>query len=147
MLWQSNSGNVGGFLEAQLDLLRVVDVHRHLAAIGQAAEQQLVGALEPAGDDRADGLVERRCDPSAPPEAARGVLLGAAGALEAVFSILCVREGRVPPTINLDNLDPTCKELGLDFTAHHAVEKNVNYALSNSFGFGGTNSSLIFGKV
>ena len=76
-----------------------------------------------------------------------GHLLGAAGALEAVFSILCVREGRVPPTINLDNLDPTCKELGLDFTAHHAVEKNVNYALSNSFGFGGTNSSLIFGKV
>ncbi|HCM39334.1 MAG: beta-ketoacyl-[acyl-carrier-protein] synthase II [Bdellovibrionales bacterium GWB1_52_6] len=76
-----------------------------------------------------------------------GHLLGAAGALEALFSILAIREGRIPPTINLDNLDPACKELGLDFTANQTVEKQLNYALSNSFGFGGTNSTLIFGKV
>ncbi|MCM2277562.1 MAG: beta-ketoacyl-ACP synthase II [Oligoflexia bacterium] len=76
-----------------------------------------------------------------------GHLLGAAGAIEAMFSILAIREGRIPPTINLETLDPGCAELGLDFTANRTVEKPVRYALSNSFGFGGTNASLIFGKV
>jgi 3-oxoacyl-[acyl-carrier-protein] synthase II len=76
-----------------------------------------------------------------------GHLLGAAGAIEAMFSIFAIREGRIPPTINLENLDPGCAELKLDFTANRAVEKKVDYALSNSFGFGGTNGSLIFGKI
>jgi 3-oxoacyl-[acyl-carrier-protein] synthase II len=76
-----------------------------------------------------------------------GHLLGAAGALEAMFSILAVKEGRIPPTINLENLDPGCAELRLDFTANTAVEKRVDFALSNSFGFGGTNGSLLFGRV
>lgn len=76
-----------------------------------------------------------------------GHLLGAAGAIEAMFSIFAIREGRIPPTINLENLDPGCAELKLDFTANRAVEKKLDYALSNSFGFGGTNGSLIFGKI
>lgn len=76
-----------------------------------------------------------------------GHLLGAAGAIEALFSIFTIREGLIPPTINLENLDPDCQELGLDFTANRLVEKPVNFALSNSFGFGGTNASLIFGKI
>lgn len=76
-----------------------------------------------------------------------GHLLGAAGAIEAMFSILAIRESRIPPTINLDSLDPGCAEFGFDFTANRAVEKRVDYALSNSFGFGGTNASLIFGRV
>jgi 3-oxoacyl-[acyl-carrier-protein] synthase II len=76
-----------------------------------------------------------------------GHLLGAAGAVEAMFSLLAIKNGLIPPTINLDNLDPACKELGLDFTANRAAEKKVDYALSNSFGFGGTNASLIFGRV
>lgn len=76
-----------------------------------------------------------------------GHLLGAAGAMEAIFSILAIREGRIPPTINLDNLDPGCLELGMNFTPHTAVEKRLDYALSNSFGFGGTNASLVFGRV
>ena len=76
-----------------------------------------------------------------------GHLLGAAGALESMFSILAIREGRIPPTINLDHLDARCAQLGLDFTAHRMVEKRLNYALSNSFGFGGTNASLIFGRA
>ena len=54
-----------------------------------------------------------------------GHLLGAAGAIEAMFSLLAIREGRIPPTINLENLDPGCAELGLDFTANRAVEKRV----------------------
>ncbi len=76
-----------------------------------------------------------------------GHLLGAAGALEAMFSLLAIYEGVIPPTINLDNLDPACAELGLNFTANHAVNKKFNYALSNSFGFGGTNASLIVGRI
>jgi 3-oxoacyl-[acyl-carrier-protein] synthase II len=76
-----------------------------------------------------------------------GHLLGAAGAIEGMFSLLAITEGRIPPTINIENLDPACAELGLDFTSGSAVEKRVNYALSNSFGFGGTNASLVFGRV
>jgi 3-oxoacyl-[acyl-carrier-protein] synthase II len=76
-----------------------------------------------------------------------GHLLGAAGAIEAAFSALSIRDSIVPPTINLENLDPKCAETGLDFTANHAVKKTVNVAMSNSFGFGGTNVSLLFKKV
>jgi 3-oxoacyl-[acyl-carrier-protein] synthase II len=76
-----------------------------------------------------------------------GHLLGAAGAIESVFSLLAIKNGLIPPTINLDELDPSCAELGLDFTANRAAEKRFDYALSNSFGFGGTNASLIFGRV
>lgn len=75
-----------------------------------------------------------------------GHLLGAAGAIEAVFSTLAVREGVIPPTINLENLDPACAELGLNYTPNTAVQKNVRAALSNSFGFGGANVSLLFKK-
>jgi 3-oxoacyl-[acyl-carrier-protein] synthase II len=75
-----------------------------------------------------------------------GHMLGAAGALEGIYSMLAIREGMIPPTINLENLDPVCAELKLDFTANRAIETRVNYALSNSFGFGGTNACLIFGR-
>ena len=76
-----------------------------------------------------------------------GHLLGAAGAIEAFFSLMAIRENRIPPTINVENLDPGCVELGLDFTTKGAIEKRLDYALSNSFGFGGTNGSLIFGRI
>ncbi len=76
-----------------------------------------------------------------------GHLLGAAGAIEAFFALMAIRESRIPPTINLDNIDPACAKLGLDFTAKKGVEKPIRFALSNSFGFGGTNASLIFGKI
>ena len=76
-----------------------------------------------------------------------GHLLGAAGAIEALFCVLAMRDSRIPPTINLDDLDDGCKALGLDFTANRAVEKRVDYSLSNSFGFGGTNGSLLFARM
>jgi 3-oxoacyl-[acyl-carrier-protein] synthase II len=76
-----------------------------------------------------------------------GHLLGAAGAIEAAFSLLAMRDSVVPPTINLENLDPKCAETGLDFTANHAVKKPISAVMSNSFGFGGTNVSLVFKKV
>ena len=71
-----------------------------------------------------------------------GHLLGAAGAVEAIFSILAINHGMVPPTINLEEVDPQCQ--GFDFVPHKAREAKIRYALSNSFGFGGTNASLVF---
>jgi 3-oxoacyl-[acyl-carrier-protein] synthase II len=70
-----------------------------------------------------------------------GHLLGAAGAIEAIFSILAIRDRVAPPTINLDN--PSV-ETPIDLVPHKARERDIDIALSNSFGFGGTNASLIF---
>jgi 3-oxoacyl-[acyl-carrier-protein] synthase II len=73
-----------------------------------------------------------------------GHLLGAAGAVEAIFCLLAMRDGIVPPTINLDNPDVTTR---LDLVPHTAQMRTVNVAMSNSFGFGGTNAALILSKV
>jgi len=70
-----------------------------------------------------------------------GHLLGAAGSTEAIFSILALRDGIIPPTINLENPDPQCD---LDYVPNESREKDVEIAMSNSFGFGGTNAVLIF---
>jgi len=72
-----------------------------------------------------------------------GHLLGAAGGIEAVFSALAIRDQVAPPTINLDNPDPECD---LDFVSATAREMKINIVMSNSFGFGGTNGTLIFRK-
>ncbi|RKZ38315.1 MAG: beta-ketoacyl-[acyl-carrier-protein] synthase II [Gammaproteobacteria bacterium] len=74
-----------------------------------------------------------------------GHLLGAAGGLEAVFSVLSLRDQVAPPTINLFNLDSECD--GLDYVAHQAKKMKINIALSNSFGFGGTNGTLVFKRL
>ena len=76
-----------------------------------------------------------------------GHLLGAAGALGALAAVLAIDTGAIPPTINLETLDPACAALGLNFTANTAVEKRVDAALANSFGFGGTNASLVFARA
>jgi len=73
-----------------------------------------------------------------------GHLLGAAGAVEAIFSILAIRDGVAPPTINLDN--PSV-ETPIDLVAHQARKREINTVLSNSFGFGGTNASLVFRRL
>jgi len=73
-----------------------------------------------------------------------GHLLGAAGAVESAFSVLAIHEGILPPTINLDNPDPACD---LDYVPKEARQTAIRTTLSNSFGFGGTNASLIFKKV
>ena len=70
-----------------------------------------------------------------------GHLLGAAGGLEAGISALAVRHQIVPPTINLENPDPECD---LDYVPNEKRTLSIDYALSNSFGFGGTNASLVF---
>lgn len=73
-----------------------------------------------------------------------GHLLGAAGAVEAIFSILALRDQVAPPTINLENPDEGCD---LDFVPHTARDTKINIVLSNSFGFGGTNGSLLFKRI
>ena len=76
-----------------------------------------------------------------------GHLLGAAGAMGAFAAVLAIHHGVVPPTINLDNLDPACADLGLNFTPNTAVQRSVRAALANSFGFGGTNASIVVARV
>jgi len=76
-----------------------------------------------------------------------GHLLGGAGAMGAFAAVKAIQEGLVPPTINLANVDPACAATGLNFTPNTAVKKEVRAALANSFGFGGTNASLVFAKV
>jgi 3-oxoacyl-[acyl-carrier-protein] synthase II len=72
-----------------------------------------------------------------------GHLLGAAGAVEAIASIMAINNSTVPPTINFENPDPQCD---LDYTFNKPVKKNINIALSNAFGFGGHNTSVLFKK-
>ncbi|MFP4129269.1 MAG: beta-ketoacyl-ACP synthase II [Halorhodospira sp.] len=74
-----------------------------------------------------------------------GHLLGAAGGVEAAFSLLALRDGVVPPTINLDEPEPQCE--GLDLVPHEARRRELGAVLSNSFGFGGTNASLLFRRL
>ena len=73
-----------------------------------------------------------------------GHLLGAAGGIEAVFSLLAIRDQVAPPTINLDNPDPQCD---LDYVPNTARQMEIITAMSNSFGFGGTNGTLIFRRL
>ncbi len=75
-------------------------------------------------------------------KSAIGHLLGAAGSVEAIFSILAMRDGVVPPTLNLDDPSDGCH--GIDLVPHEAKPHDRQAALSNSFGFGGTNATLIF---
>ena len=79
--------------------------------------------------------------PASATKSMTGHLLGAAGALEAVISIMTITNGVIPPTINLDNPDPECD---LDYVPHKARKAKVNTVVSNSFGFGGHNSVLVF---
>ena len=72
-------------------------------------------------------------------------MLGAAGSVEAIFSLLAMQNSLLPPTLNLTTPDESCE--GINLVANKAQSKNINYAMSNSFGFGGTNSCLVFKKI
>ena len=73
-----------------------------------------------------------------------GHLLGAAAAIEAIFSIKALHHNYVPPTINIENLDPECD---LDVTPNKGKKRDLHVTMSNAFGFGGTNASVIFQKI
>lgn len=105
------------------------------------------GTSTPLGDDIELAAVERLFGTAArqlamsSTKSATGHLLGAAGAVEAIFSVLAMRDDVVPPTLNLDS---PSRETVIDRVAHSAQERPVRVAMSNSFGFGGTNASLVF---
>ncbi|MEN8659438.1 beta-ketoacyl-ACP synthase II [Marivita sp.] len=135
---------------------------------GEGGERSMRAALKHAGLEPADidyinahgtstmadvielGAVERMMGDAAgkvtmsSTKSATGHLLGAAGAIEAIFSILAIRDQVAPPTLNLDT---PAVETSVDLAPKVKRERSINYALSNSFGFGGTNASVIFGKV
>ncbi|RYE11484.1 MAG: beta-ketoacyl-[acyl-carrier-protein] synthase II [Hyphomicrobiales bacterium] len=108
------------------------------------------GTSTPLGDEIELGAVTRLLGDAAPKAAmsstksAIGHLLGAAGSVEAIFSLLAMRDGIAPPTLNLDN--PSVESV-INLVPKVPLKKEINIALSNSFGFGGTNASLIFRKV
>ena len=105
------------------------------------------GTSTPAGDELEFGAVKRLFGDAAEnlsmssTKSAIGHLLGAAGSVEAIFCILAMRDQIVPPTLNLDNPADDC--IGIDLVPHQARKRQVRAALSNSFGFGGTNASLV----
>ena len=109
------------------------------------------GTSTPLGDEIEIGAVKKLFGSAidkvtvSSTKSAIGHLLGAAGAAEAIFSILAIRDGICPPTLNLHNPSEACR--GIDLTPLKAKEKKINVALSNSFGFGGTNASLVFRAV
>ena len=135
---------------------------------GEGGERSMRAALADAGKEPADidyinahgtstmadvielGAVERMMGEAAgsvtmsSTKSATGHLLGAAGAIEAIFSILAIRDQVAPPTINLDN---PAIETKVDLAPNAKVERKIDVALSNSFGLGGTNASVLFGKV
>ena len=108
------------------------------------------GTSTPLGDELELKAVERLLGDAASKasmsstKSAIGHLLGAAGAVEAIFSVLAIRDGVMPPTLNLDN--PSV-ETAIDLVPHEAKRKRVDTVLSNSFGFGGTNASLLMRRV
>jgi len=105
------------------------------------------GTSTPLGDEIELGAVQRLIGNAAgrismsSTKSSIGHLLGAAGAVEAIFSILAIRDKVAPPTLNLDN--PSV-ETPIDLVPHQARKRDIDTVLSNSFGFGGTNASLIF---
>jgi 3-oxoacyl-[acyl-carrier-protein] synthase II len=123
--------------DAGIDASRIdyINAHGTSTLAGDKAETQAVKAIMGA----AAGNVAVSSTKSM-----IGHLLGAAGAVEAIFSILALRDQVAPPTINLDNPDEGCD---LNYVPHTAQEMKIDYALSNSFGFGGTNGSLLFTRV
>jgi 3-oxoacyl-[acyl-carrier-protein] synthase II len=119
----------------------------------QPADVQYInahGTSTPLGDDLELQAVERffgddaRSVAMSSTKSATGHLLGAAGAIEALFSLLAIRDGVVPPTLNLQN---PSRESVIDRVPLHAQERRVDVVLSNSFGFGGTNASILFKRA
>jgi len=124
-------------LDANLDksMVDYVNAHGTSTPAGDIAETL---AIKSVFKDSAQDLIVSST------KSMTGHLLGAAGAIEAIFSILAIRDNICPPTINLEDPDDGCD---LNYSANQATQKDISYALSNSFGFGGTNASLIFCDV
>ena len=128
---------VAAIADAKLnaDQVGYVNAHATSTGVGDVAE---VAAIKACFGDHAKKM------PVSSTKSMTGHLLGAAGGVEAIFSILALRDNVLPPTINLDNPSEGCD---LDFVPHTARETKLDVALSNSFGFGGTNGTLVFRRL
>jgi 3-oxoacyl-[acyl-carrier-protein] synthase II len=128
---------VNALRDAQLnpDQIQYINAHATSTGLGDRAETT---AMRRAFGDAADGLAVSST------KSMTGHLLGAAGAVEAIFSILALRDQVAPPTINLEHPGEGCD---LDYVPKTARSMRLEYTLSNSFGFGGTNGSLIFRRL
>jgi 3-oxoacyl-[acyl-carrier-protein] synthase II len=116
------------------DALDYINAHGTSTQAGDLAESQAIETLM--------GAAAQRVAVSST-KSMTGHLLGAAGAVEAIFAVLALRDQVAPPTINLDNPDAGCN---LNYVPHTAQQRRIQHALSNSFGFGGTNGSLLFSR-
>ena len=118
------------------DEVGYINAHGTSTPLGDASETRVIKLA--VGEEEAYRI------PVSSTKGATGHCLGAAGAVEAIFSILAMRDGVVPPTINLDH--PSV-ETPIDLVPHHSKKRDIDVVLSNSFGFGGTNASLVFRRV
>jgi 3-oxoacyl-[acyl-carrier-protein] synthase II len=123
--------------DAGLDPTQVQHINAHGTStpLGDVAETRAIRAV--FGDH-----AERIAVSST--KSTTGHLLGAAGAVEAVFSVLAIRDQIAPPTINLDHPDAECD---LDYVPHQSRQTDIGAVVTNSFGFGGTNGSLVFTRI
>jgi 3-oxoacyl-[acyl-carrier-protein] synthase II len=117
------------------DCIGYVNAHATSTLIGDIAECDAIRAVFGAEAARL---------PVSSTKSMTGHMLGAAGGVEAIFTILALHHGVVPPTINLEDLDPAC---GLDVVPNEARAVTIDAALSNGFGFGGTNATLLFRRL
>jgi 3-oxoacyl-[acyl-carrier-protein] synthase II len=124
--------------EGKIDLERVGYINAHATSTPTGDMQEIQALKAVLGPHAKTAWISAT-------KSVTGHLLGAAGGLEAVLSVLALKHKAVPPTINLD--DPEEEAAGLELVPHHARERAIDVALSNSFGFGGTNVTLAFGRI
>ena len=113
-----------------------INAHGTSTPLGDASETRVIKMA--LGEDNA------RKTPISSTKGSTGHCLGAAGAIEAIFSVLAIRDGKLPPTINYEVEDPECD---LDYIPNEARDADVRVAVSNSFGFGGHNASIVLKRV
>jgi 3-oxoacyl-[acyl-carrier-protein] synthase II len=117
------------------DQIQYINAHGTSTPLGDKNETEAIKAA--LGDHAKKTLINST-------KSMTGHLLGGAGGLESVFTILALHHQKSPPTINIFNQDPECD---LDYCANTARDVKIDYAVKNNFGFGGTNGTLIFGKL
>ena len=130
--------------DAKIDADRVDYVNAHATSTPTGDKQELQALKKMFGARAVAPSSERGLWVSAT-KGMTGHLLGASGSIEAVFSVLAMRDGAVPPTINLD--EPDDEAVGMDLVPHEARRRALDVVMSNSFGFGGTNVTLVFTKA
>ncbi len=133
----------GGYRAMQMALKRAGIAASDIDYVNAHGTSTMADGIELAAVERVLGNAAAKTAMSST-KSSIGHLLGAAGSVEAIFSLLAMRDGIVPPTINLENPDVTTS---IDLVPLKAQKRDVNVAMSNSFGFGGTNAALIFSKL